>query len=147
MKEVYAIPDRHTKYDATKEFFRAKMTEMSFVPKHVVKMLSLLETLEDLKAGLENSLPPSYDPFIVNFNINGLEKSINDLIKILGEWARERGRWILSSSRGKTISAPIAVRKAYPNLSPNQGIFIAEVNMVTNSASWVLDTSCGAQKV
>ncbi|KAL0295874.1 UNVERIFIED_CONTAM: hypothetical protein Scaly_3084700 [Sesamum calycinum] len=26
MKEVYAIPDRHTGYVATKEFFRAKMT-------------------------------------------------------------------------------------------------------------------------
>ncbi|KAL0285562.1 UNVERIFIED_CONTAM: Retrovirus-related Pol polyprotein from transposon RE2 [Sesamum radiatum] len=46
-------------------------------------MLSLVEKLEDLKAGLNNdtyidvilqSLPPSYDPFIVNYNMNGLEK-------------------------------------------------------------------------
>ncbi|KAL0352342.1 UNVERIFIED_CONTAM: hypothetical protein Scaly_1622900 [Sesamum calycinum] len=81
MKEVYAIPDRHTRYVATKEFFRVKMTEGSSVQDHGVKMLSLVEKLEDLKVGLENdtyidvilqSLPPSYDPFIVNFNMNGL---------------------------------------------------------------------------
>ncbi|KAL0292436.1 UNVERIFIED_CONTAM: hypothetical protein Scaly_2590900 [Sesamum calycinum] len=95
MKEVYAIPDRHTRYVATKEFFRAKMTEGSSVQEHGVKMLSLVEKLEDLKAGLDNdtyidvilqSLPPSYDPFIINFNMNGLEKSINELINMLVQY-------------------------------------------------------------
>ncbi|KAK4400512.1 hypothetical protein Sango_1157300 [Sesamum angolense] len=55
-------------------------------------MLSLVEKLEDLKAGFDNdtyidvilhSFPPSYDPFIVNFNMNGFEKSINELINML----------------------------------------------------------------
>ncbi|KAL0283214.1 UNVERIFIED_CONTAM: hypothetical protein Sangu_2478300 [Sesamum angustifolium] len=32
------------------------------------------------------SLPPSYDPFIVNFNMNGLEKSINELINMLVQY-------------------------------------------------------------
>ncbi|KAK4404406.1 Retrovirus-related Pol polyprotein from transposon TNT 1-94 [Sesamum angolense] len=31
-----------------------------------------------------------------------------------------------------------------PNLSSDQGMFVVEVNMITNSASWVLDTDCGA---
>ncbi|KAL0427149.1 UNVERIFIED_CONTAM: hypothetical protein Slati_2889700 [Sesamum latifolium] len=88
MKEVYVIPNRHTRYVATKEFFRIK----SSVQEHGVKMLSLAEKLEDLKAGLNNdtyidvilqSLPSSYDQFIVNFNMNGLEKSINELINML----------------------------------------------------------------
>ncbi|KAL0455320.1 UNVERIFIED_CONTAM: hypothetical protein Slati_0871200 [Sesamum latifolium] len=92
MKEVYAIPNRHTRYVATKEFFRTKMTEGSSVQDHGVKMPSLVEKLEELKVTLNNdtyinmifqSLPPSYDPFIVNFNMNGLEKSINELINIL----------------------------------------------------------------
>ncbi|KAL0418993.1 UNVERIFIED_CONTAM: Retrovirus-related Pol polyprotein from transposon TNT 1-94, partial [Sesamum radiatum] len=131
IKEVYAIQDRHTRYVAIKEFFRAKMTKGSSVQVHGVKMLSLMEKVEDLKARLENdtyidvilqSLPPSYDPFIVNFNMNGLEKSINELINMLQktlralpllqwEWARERRGWVLSNSRGQTISTPIAVRK------------------------------------
>ncbi|KAK4406589.1 hypothetical protein Sango_0665400 [Sesamum angolense] len=89
MKEVYAIPDRHTRYVATKTLFRAKMTKGSSV------MLSLVEKLEDLKAGLDDdsyidvifqSLSLFYDPFIVNFNMNGLEKSINELINILVQY-------------------------------------------------------------
>ncbi|KAL0286960.1 UNVERIFIED_CONTAM: hypothetical protein Scaly_2779200 [Sesamum calycinum] len=54
--------------------------------------LSLVEKLEDLKVGLNNdthidvilqSLPPFYDPFIINFNMNGLEESIIELINML----------------------------------------------------------------
>ncbi|KAL0439344.1 UNVERIFIED_CONTAM: hypothetical protein Slati_2417400 [Sesamum latifolium] len=74
MKDVYAVSDRHIRYVATKAFFGTKMIEGSFVHSHGVKMLSLVEKLEDLKAGLNNdtyidvslqSLPPSYDPFIL----------------------------------------------------------------------------------
>ncbi|KAL0329203.1 UNVERIFIED_CONTAM: hypothetical protein Sradi_4907000 [Sesamum radiatum] len=215
MKEVYAIPDRHTRYVATKEFFRAKMTEGSSVQEHRVKMLSLVEKLEDLKAELENdtyidvilqSLPPSYDPFIVNFNMNGLEKSINELINMLVQYeamikksvpsvligvaltskakGKRAGRWKMKKgkAKAKTVviakdakSAPVAPagmgkgkkrmgtqqqsrandicaycrekghwKRIYPNLSSDQGMFVVEVNMVTNSASWVLDTGCGA---
>ncbi|KAL0355454.1 UNVERIFIED_CONTAM: hypothetical protein Sradi_3992300 [Sesamum radiatum] len=68
------------------------MAEGSFVQSPGVKMLSLVEKLEDLKVGLNNdtyidvilqSLPPSYNPFIVNYNMNGLEKSTHELINML----------------------------------------------------------------
>ncbi|KAL0405354.1 UNVERIFIED_CONTAM: hypothetical protein Slati_3849300 [Sesamum latifolium] len=68
MKEFYVILDRHIRYAATKAFSGTKMAERSSVQSHGVKMLSLVEKLEDLKAGLENdtyidvilqSLPPS----------------------------------------------------------------------------------------
>ncbi|KAL0416536.1 UNVERIFIED_CONTAM: hypothetical protein Slati_3485500 [Sesamum latifolium] len=58
-------------------------------------MLFLVKKLEDLKAGLNNdtyidvilqSLPPSYDPFIVNYNMNGPEKSIHELINMLVQY-------------------------------------------------------------
>ncbi|KAL0313417.1 UNVERIFIED_CONTAM: hypothetical protein Sradi_5741000 [Sesamum radiatum] len=95
MKYVYAVPDRHIRYAATKVFFGTKMAEGSPVQSHEVTMLSLVEKLEDLKAGLNNdtyidvilqSLPPSYDPFIVNYNMNGLEKSIHELINMLVQY-------------------------------------------------------------
>ncbi|KAL0444682.1 UNVERIFIED_CONTAM: hypothetical protein Slati_2190900 [Sesamum latifolium] len=85
MEEVYAVPDRHIRYAVTKAFFGTKMAERSSVQSHGVKMLSLVEKLEDLKVGLDNdtyvdvilqSLSPSYDPFIINCNMNGLEKTI-----------------------------------------------------------------------
>ncbi|KAL0405829.1 UNVERIFIED_CONTAM: hypothetical protein Slati_3896800 [Sesamum latifolium] len=95
MKEVYAVPDRHIRYAATKAFFWTKMAEGSAVQSHGVKMLSHVKKLVDLKAGLNNdtyidvilqSLPPSYDPFIVNYNMNGLEKSIHELINMLVQY-------------------------------------------------------------
>ncbi|KAL0412224.1 UNVERIFIED_CONTAM: hypothetical protein Slati_3812100 [Sesamum latifolium] len=66
-ERVYAVPDRHIRYAATKAFFDTKMTEGSSVREHGIKMLSLVEKLEDLQAGLDNdtyidvilqSLPP-----------------------------------------------------------------------------------------
>ncbi|KAL0288116.1 UNVERIFIED_CONTAM: hypothetical protein Scaly_2742000 [Sesamum calycinum] len=95
MKEVHVVPDRHIRYAATKAFFRTKMAEGSSVQSHGVKMLSLVQKLEYLKAGLDNdtyidvilqSLPPSYDPFIINYNMNGLDKSIHELINMLVQY-------------------------------------------------------------
>ncbi|KAL0367345.1 UNVERIFIED_CONTAM: hypothetical protein Sradi_3624600 [Sesamum radiatum] len=95
IKEVYAVPDPYITYAATKAFFGIKMPEGSSVQNHGVKMLSLVEKLKDLKVGLENniyidvvlqSLPPFYDPFIVNYNMNGLEKSIHELINMLVQY-------------------------------------------------------------
>ncbi|KAL0439182.1 UNVERIFIED_CONTAM: hypothetical protein Slati_2401200 [Sesamum latifolium] len=95
MKEVYAVSDRHIRYAAIKVFFGTKMTEGSSVQSYGVKMLSLVEKLENLKARLNNdtytdmilqSLPPSYDPFIVNYNMNGLQKSIHESINMLVQY-------------------------------------------------------------
>ncbi|KAK4382197.1 hypothetical protein Sango_2895200 [Sesamum angolense] len=116
MKEVYAVPDRHVRYVAIK----------------------------DLQAGLDNdtyidmilqSLPPSYEPFVVNYNMNGLEKSINELINMLVQYelttkksepsvlveeastSKSKGkgarRWKRKKGKAKdgasTLSAPIAL--------------------------------------
>ncbi|KAL0367244.1 UNVERIFIED_CONTAM: hypothetical protein Sradi_3614500 [Sesamum radiatum] len=97
MSDVYTVSNRHIRYAATKSFFGTKLTEGSFAQSHGVKMLSLVEKLKDLKDGLDNdtyidinfqSLPPSYDPFVVNYNMNGLEKSIHELINMLVQYEK-----------------------------------------------------------
>ncbi|KAL0423420.1 UNVERIFIED_CONTAM: hypothetical protein Sradi_0876800 [Sesamum radiatum] len=150
--------------------------------------------------------PSFYDPFIVKFNMNGLEKSINELINMLvqykamtkkstpsilvGEastskvkgkraehWKRNKGKAkakaIIAAKYAKRASvAPLGIGKGKrkigtqqqsrandicahcrekghwkrdcPKLPPKQGMSVLEVNVVTNSASWVLDTGCGA---
>ncbi|KAL0457606.1 UNVERIFIED_CONTAM: hypothetical protein Slati_0387800 [Sesamum latifolium] len=178
-------------------------------------MLSLVEKLEDLKAGLNNdtyidvilqSLPPSYDPFIVNYNMNGLEKSIHELINMLVQYEatihksepavfvgetstskakckgarrwKEEGKKTTVTATASTGGAPPAAlyvapkekgkgkvgdsqrsktndvcmhcqekghwKRECPQLLSNLGIFVVEVNMISNSASWVLDIGCGA---
>ncbi|KAL0329170.1 UNVERIFIED_CONTAM: hypothetical protein Sradi_4903700 [Sesamum radiatum] len=95
MKEVYAVSDRYIRYATKKAFFRTKMAEGLSVQSHGVKMLSLVDKLEDLKAGLDNdtyidmilqSLPPPYNLFIINYKMNELEKSIHELINMLVQY-------------------------------------------------------------
>ncbi|KAL0286856.1 UNVERIFIED_CONTAM: hypothetical protein Sradi_7138000 [Sesamum radiatum] len=92
MKAVMRFYDRHIRYAATKAFFGTKMAEGSSVQSHGSQCYPLWRSSRTFKAGLDNdtyidvilqSLPPSYDPFIVNYNMNGLEKSIQELINML----------------------------------------------------------------
>ncbi|KAL0448990.1 UNVERIFIED_CONTAM: hypothetical protein Slati_1455400 [Sesamum latifolium] len=170
MKDVYAVPDRHIRYAATKAFFGTKITEGSSVHSHGIKMLSFVEKIEDLKAGLNNdtyidvilqSLPPSYDPFIVNYNMNGLEKSIHELINMLVQYEATTHKSepaVLGKGKGKVGGSQwlkandVCIhcqgkghwKRECPQLLSNPGMFVVEINMISNSASWVLDTGCGA---
>ncbi|KAL0361593.1 UNVERIFIED_CONTAM: hypothetical protein Sradi_3843800 [Sesamum radiatum] len=156
---VYAVPGRHIRYAATKAFFATKIAEGSSVQSHGVKMISLVEKLEDLKVGLENdtyidvilqALPPSYDPFIVNYNMNGLEKSIHELINmqvqykatthkfepavLVGEastskakgkgarrWKRKKGKGTAVTATASTGGAPVApTRKGKKKIGGSQ---------------------------
>ncbi|KAL0420473.1 UNVERIFIED_CONTAM: hypothetical protein Slati_3070200 [Sesamum latifolium] len=144
MSQTYAVPDRYIRYAAIKVFLGTKMIEGSSVQKHGVKMLSLVEKLKDLKADLANetyidvirqSLPPSFDSFIVNYNMNGLGKDLYELINMLvqyeatieksapsvlvgeastskekgkgaGHWRRKKGKTV--STTASAQSAPVA---------------------------------------
>ncbi|KAK4391532.1 hypothetical protein Sango_1931000 [Sesamum angolense] len=69
------------------------MIEGSSIREHGMTMLSLVEKLKDLQANFEKeetyvnvilqSLPPFFDQFIINYNMNGLEKSFHELINML----------------------------------------------------------------
>ncbi|KAL0420384.1 UNVERIFIED_CONTAM: hypothetical protein Slati_3061300 [Sesamum latifolium] len=140
MKEVYAIVDRHTRYVTTKEFFRTKITERSSVQEYKFKKLSLVEKLEDLKVGLDNvtyidvilqSLSRSFYPFIVNFNMNWLEKSINELINMLvkgkrvGRWKRKKANEkvrvnVAAKNVNSTPVAPKGMGKGKRKVGPQQ---------------------------
>ncbi|KAL0445122.1 UNVERIFIED_CONTAM: hypothetical protein Slati_2234900 [Sesamum latifolium] len=71
------------------------MIEGSSVQEHGVKILSLVEKLKDLKVDLAKetyidvipqSLPPSFDLFIVYYNMNGLDKDLHELINMLVQY-------------------------------------------------------------
>ncbi|KAL0408434.1 UNVERIFIED_CONTAM: hypothetical protein Sradi_1777800 [Sesamum radiatum] len=102
------------------------MIEGSSVHSHGIKMLSLVEKLEDLKVGLNNdtyidvilqSLPPSYDPFIVNYNMNGLEKRGFDL-----QSERQGCQTLEEEERqGTTVIATASTRGAPPATPKGKG--------------------------
>ncbi|KAL0354344.1 UNVERIFIED_CONTAM: hypothetical protein Sangu_1015700 [Sesamum angustifolium] len=89
MKELYAVPNQHIRYAVMNAFFSTRMIEGSYVREHGVMMLSHVEKLKNLQSDFDKeetyvdvilqSLPPSYDQFIINYNMNGLEKSLHEL--------------------------------------------------------------------
>ncbi|KAL0294017.1 UNVERIFIED_CONTAM: hypothetical protein Sradi_6907800 [Sesamum radiatum] len=95
MSQIYVVPDRHIRYAATEAFFDTKMIEGSSVQGHGVKMLSLVEKLKDIKADhaketyidvIFQSLPPSIDSLIGNYNMNGLDNDLHELINMLVQY-------------------------------------------------------------
>ncbi|KAK4383580.1 hypothetical protein Sango_2761500 [Sesamum angolense] len=95
-KEHYGVPDRHIRYTVTKKFFGARMIKGSFVREHGVMMLSLVEKLKDLQADfvkeetyidvILQSRAPSFDQFIINYKMNGFDKSLPKLINMLVQY-------------------------------------------------------------
>ncbi|KAL0455965.1 UNVERIFIED_CONTAM: hypothetical protein Slati_0935700 [Sesamum latifolium] len=121
MKEVYAVPDRHIRYTTTKAFLGTKMAKGSSVQSHEVKMLSLVEKLEDLKTGLDNdtyidvilqSLPPSYDQFIINHNMNRLENPIHELINMLVRYEATTHKFALAILVGEALTSKAKSKRA-----------------------------------
>ncbi|KAL0458416.1 UNVERIFIED_CONTAM: putative transposon Ty5-1 protein [Sesamum latifolium] len=174
MKEVYVPPNRHIRYVATKAFFGMKMTEGSFVQSHGVKMLSLVEKLKDLKARLENDTYIDATTYKSEPAVLVGEASTSKAKgKRAGRWKRKKGKGkavIATASTGGAPAAPTGKDKGKvggsqrsrandvcmhcqgmghwkrecQQLLSNPGMFVVEVNMISNAASWVLDTGCGA---
>ena len=73
---------RTERFNISKSLFACKLPEGSPVSPHVIKMIGYIETLnrlgsEDLATDvILQSLPPSDVPFIMNFQINGMEKIV-----------------------------------------------------------------------
>ncbi|XP_011071670.1 uncharacterized protein LOC105157073 [Sesamum indicum] len=93
INQVYVV--WHIRYVVTKAFFGAKTIERFSIQEHGVKMLSLMEKLKGLKTHLEKEtyidvilqyLPHSFDLFIVNCNMNRLDKGLHELINILVQY-------------------------------------------------------------
>ncbi|KAJ9561517.1 hypothetical protein OSB04_006677 [Centaurea solstitialis] len=79
-------------YDATKAFNECKMIKGTSVSDHVMKMKRHLDHLERLGHPVPlqlatdtilNSLSEDYRPFVVNYNMNNMEKSIAELHSML----------------------------------------------------------------
>ncbi|KAL0383833.1 UNVERIFIED_CONTAM: Retrovirus-related Pol polyprotein from transposon TNT 1-94, partial [Sesamum latifolium] len=98
-KDVYAIPNRHIRYATTKAFFGTKLTEGSSVHSHGVKMLFLMEKLEDFKAWLNMTREASTS-------------------KAKGKGAR---RWKRKKEKGTAVTATASTGGAPPAAPKGKG--------------------------
>jgi hypothetical protein len=79
---------RDDRYNISKVLFVYKLAEGSLISAHVIKMMGYIETLTKLSCEIKDdlatdvilhSLPASYESFIMNFCMNGMEKTVAEL--------------------------------------------------------------------
>ncbi|KAJ9542769.1 hypothetical protein OSB04_029275 [Centaurea solstitialis] len=92
LRDMFQTQARKERYDATKAFNECKMIKGTSVSDHVMKMKRHLDHLERLGHPVPlqlatdtilNSLSDDYKPFVVNYNMNNMEKSITELHSML----------------------------------------------------------------
>ena len=95
MGELKMIFDTHAaveSYNATEKFFSCMMEENNSVSEHVLKMSGYADKLVSLgitipiDLGIHHvlqSLPPSYKSFVMNYNMQGMKKSLPELLSML----------------------------------------------------------------
>ncbi|KAK8680630.1 hypothetical protein V6N13_109570 [Hibiscus sabdariffa] len=162
LKEIYEGQARQERYETSKALFQCKVTEGTPVGTHVIKMLGYVQTLEKLGFPLKNelapdlilqSLPGSFKPFVLNFNMNEINKTLPQLLGMLrtaeSDMKKDGSKSILlvreAKGKGKKVakSKGSEVKKAKAVGASVSGIYVIDVNMSTSS-SWVLDTGCGS---
>ena len=84
LMEMFQQNARHERFDMMRSLITTRMQEGSPVCTHVLKMKEYVDHLARLESPLSdelagdiilNSLPKSYDRFIMNYNMNGMEKT------------------------------------------------------------------------
>ena len=92
LREIYEGQARQERYETSKALFQCKMTEGSPVGAHVIKMMGYIQSLEKLGFPLKDelatdlilqSLLDSFKPFVMNFNMNELNKTLPQLLGML----------------------------------------------------------------
>ncbi|KAK8715570.1 hypothetical protein V6N13_042901 [Hibiscus sabdariffa] len=92
LKEIYEGQAQQERYEAPKALFQCKMSEGSPVGAHVIKMMGYIQTLEKLGFPLKDelatnvilqSLRDSFKPFVLNFNMNEINKTLPQLLGML----------------------------------------------------------------
>ncbi|KAK8652276.1 hypothetical protein V6N13_061297 [Hibiscus sabdariffa] len=92
LKEIYEGQARQERYETSKALFQCKMSEGSLVGAHVIKMMGYIQTLDKLGFALKDelatdvilqSLPDSFKPFVLNFNMNEINKTLPQLLGML----------------------------------------------------------------
>ncbi|KAK8656817.1 hypothetical protein V6N13_098752 [Hibiscus sabdariffa] len=92
LKEIYEGQARQERYETSKALFQCKMSEGSPMGAHVIKMMGYIQTLEKLGFALNDelavdvvlqSLPDSFNQFVLNFNMNEINKTLPQLLGML----------------------------------------------------------------
>ncbi|XP_073017545.1 uncharacterized protein [Primulina eburnea] len=113
LKELYSVQTRSKRHATVKELMTLRLREGTLVHEHGVRMIGLIEKLVGLDVVISGelatdiillSLPHSFDGFVVNFNMNKLEATLEELVNILTTYEatikKEKHILLVGSSSG-----------------------------------------------
>ena len=92
LKAMFQTQAKVERYEASSKFFSCMMEENSSVSEHVLKMSGYGDRLAQLGVVIPNelgidrvlqSLPPNYKGFVMNYNMQGMEKNLPELFAML----------------------------------------------------------------
>src|SRR4051812_36642875 len=92
LNALYLKQARTKRYEITKQLWECKMEESSSISEHVIKLVSYAHRLSALGFAIPTilgidivlaSLPPSYNGFVMNYNLNGIDKTTDELFAML----------------------------------------------------------------
>jgi hypothetical protein len=142
LKMVFQAHARVGRYEVSDMFFSYKMEENSSVSEHILRMFGLHNRLTQLGVNLPDdsvidrilqSLPPIYKSFVMNYNMQGMEKTIPELFVVLKaaeveikkelqvlmvnkttSFKKGKGKKGNFKKNGKAVAAPVKKPKAGP---------------------------------
>jgi hypothetical protein len=92
LKALFQQQARAERYEISKAMLYCKMEEGTSVSQHILKLAGYWQRLEALGFAIPatlgtdlvlSSLPLSYNGFIMNYDMNGMDKSVNELFNML----------------------------------------------------------------
>ena len=92
LKLIFQANARIERYEVSNKFYSCKMEENSFVSVHILKMSGYHNHLTQLGVNLLvdsvidrviQPLPPRYKSFVMNYNMQGMDKTIPEIFAIL----------------------------------------------------------------
>ena len=92
LKLIFQANARIERYEVSNKFYNCKMEENSSVSEHILRMSGYHNHLTQLGVNLPvdsvidrvlQSLPPSYKSFVMNYNMQGMDKTIPELFAML----------------------------------------------------------------
>src|SRR5215216_2769991 len=92
LKLIFQANARVKRYEVSNKFYSCKMEENSSVSEHILRMSGYHNHLTQLGVELPDdcvidrvlqSLPPNYKGFVMNYNMQGMEKTIPELFAML----------------------------------------------------------------
>jgi hypothetical protein len=113
LKMLYQEKARHERFEVSKVFFQGKLVEGALVGPHVLKMIKYVENFERLGFPLRKelatnlilqSLPDRFSQFVLNFNMNDIDKTLPELLAMLRtaeQNLKSKGKSILMIENGK----------------------------------------------